>query len=210
MTFTAKADKTKEKLLLCAKAEFLEKGFRNASVREIARAAGLTTGSIYRYFSDKDTLFSAVTQNAMAELDAEYEAMSHAAFAELEKGIPYGKEQGTENISRLFDVIYRYFDEFYLMIVQSEGSSRENFVANLIELETVSTLEYVAQLKQKYDSQYVLEEAGVRALAAACFTSMLAPVRLRMDKESALRHIAFLGEFFTDGWKGIEEKIKQS
>lgn len=32
-----------------AKAEFMEKGFREASLRNIAKSAGVTTGALYGY-----------------------------------------------------------------------------------------------------------------------------------------------------------------
>ena len=42
-----------ENVLRCARQEFLEKGFALASLRDIAKAAGTSTGSIYTRFTDK-------------------------------------------------------------------------------------------------------------------------------------------------------------
>ena len=42
-----------EKILECAKKEFLEKGFEGASLRVIAQEAGTSTNSIYVRFKDK-------------------------------------------------------------------------------------------------------------------------------------------------------------
>lgn len=53
-----------EKVLACAKQEFLEKGFSDASLRNIAAKAGTTTGTIYSRFSDKEGLFSAIVEPA--------------------------------------------------------------------------------------------------------------------------------------------------
>lgn len=39
-----------DKLIECAKAEFLEKGFKDASLRTIAKNAGTSTNSIYVRF----------------------------------------------------------------------------------------------------------------------------------------------------------------
>lgn len=36
-----------------AKAEFMEKGFREASLRNIAKSAGVTTGALYGYYGSK-------------------------------------------------------------------------------------------------------------------------------------------------------------
>ena len=56
---------TKKKILDSAMAEFLEKGFMNASLRTIASNAGLTTGAMYRHFKDKDALFCALVDEAI-------------------------------------------------------------------------------------------------------------------------------------------------
>ena len=42
-----KDESINSKLLECAKAEFMEKGFADASMRTIAERAGVTTGMLY-------------------------------------------------------------------------------------------------------------------------------------------------------------------
>jgi len=47
-----------------ATAVFLEKGYDAASMGEIARAAGVSKGTLYVYFQDKDALFEAIVVKA--------------------------------------------------------------------------------------------------------------------------------------------------
>ena len=47
-----------------AMAVFLEKGYDAASMGEIARAAGVSKGTLYVYFQDKDALFEAIVSEA--------------------------------------------------------------------------------------------------------------------------------------------------
>ena len=49
-----------ERILACAKKEFLQMGFAEASLRVIASEAQTTTGSIYTRFGDKQGLFEAI------------------------------------------------------------------------------------------------------------------------------------------------------
>ena len=42
--------------------EFLEKGFADASLRQIVKNAGVTTGAFYGYYSSKDALFTALVE----------------------------------------------------------------------------------------------------------------------------------------------------
>lgn len=44
--------------------EFVEKGFAAARVEDIARKVGVTKGTVYVYFRDKDALFEAVMEHA--------------------------------------------------------------------------------------------------------------------------------------------------
>lgn len=46
-----------EKVELCAKKEFLEKGYVDASLRTIAAEAGTTTGTIYSHMVEKKDFF---------------------------------------------------------------------------------------------------------------------------------------------------------
>ena len=63
-------NENREKLLECAKKEFLEKGFNKASLRKITSEAGLTTGAVYFFFKDKEGLFGAVVQKPLEMIES--------------------------------------------------------------------------------------------------------------------------------------------
>ena len=56
-----------EKIEACAKKEFLEKGYVDASLRTIAEEADTTTGSIYSRYGGKEGLFSAIVEPVARE-----------------------------------------------------------------------------------------------------------------------------------------------
>ena len=55
-----KSTATLEKIQEAALGEFLDKGFLGASLRQIVKNAGVTTGAFYGYFSSKEALFNAL------------------------------------------------------------------------------------------------------------------------------------------------------
>ena len=57
---------TQQKILEAAKQEFLEKGFQGASLRNIVKTAGVTTGAFYGYYSNKEALFAALVEEHAA------------------------------------------------------------------------------------------------------------------------------------------------
>jgi TetR/AcrR family fatty acid metabolism transcriptional regulator len=50
----------REQIVGAATRVFAERGFRRATTREVARAAGVSEGTIYNYFEDKDALLLAI------------------------------------------------------------------------------------------------------------------------------------------------------
>ena len=53
----------REQIVEAATRVFAEKGFRRATTREVARAAGVSEGTIYNYFEDKDALLMAILES---------------------------------------------------------------------------------------------------------------------------------------------------
>ncbi len=56
----------RDRILLAAASVFAAKGFRSAKLSDIAEQAGLATGSLYKYFENKDALFYAVVTPELA------------------------------------------------------------------------------------------------------------------------------------------------
>lgn len=63
-----KDDLAIDKIMECAKTEFLEKGFEGASMRKVAENAGYTTGMLYGRFADKGELFKAIVKASAEKL----------------------------------------------------------------------------------------------------------------------------------------------
>ena len=67
------AQKLKEELrtaiLEAAREEFLEKGYRNASMRSIAEKAGMTVGNLYRYFPSKEDINHSIVAPTLEKID---------------------------------------------------------------------------------------------------------------------------------------------
>ncbi len=53
-------DKITSEILVSAKKEFLANGFEKASMRVIAKNAGVTTGALYTRYKNKNDIFSAL------------------------------------------------------------------------------------------------------------------------------------------------------
>ncbi len=67
---TSSKDRTHQRLIDAARAEFGDRGIEAATTRCIAKRAGVNEVTLFRHFESKQKLLSAVVQNTSADFDA--------------------------------------------------------------------------------------------------------------------------------------------
>jgi TetR/AcrR family fatty acid metabolism transcriptional regulator len=68
----------RERILRTAEGIFLRRDFHEVRMDDVARAAGVGKGTLYRYFASKDSLFTALVLDGMDQLRGELEAAVRA------------------------------------------------------------------------------------------------------------------------------------
>ena len=80
----------RDELLEIAAELFAEKGFKNTTVRDIADAAGILSGSLYHHFDSKESMVDELLQSFQSELFAAYDeilASEQPARAKIEAAV---------------------------------------------------------------------------------------------------------------------------
>lgn len=193
-----------DRILECAKNEFMEKGFEGASMRAIADNAGYTTGMLYGRFADKSELFNELVKEPADRLYNYYNGVQND-FAHLEPEKQYREmhEYVDAKVDGMLDIVYGNFFEFKLIICKSKGSEYERFVDKLIKIETENTVRFIDELNGAG-----LKVRDVRAdlthmLATAMFNGMFEVVAHDFDKKEARKYNKELQYFFNAGWDKI-------
>jgi AcrR family transcriptional regulator len=65
----------RDELLAIAAGLFAEKGFKNTTVRDIAEAAGILSGSLYHHFDSKESMVDEILRTFQEELFGQYDAI---------------------------------------------------------------------------------------------------------------------------------------
>lgn len=105
---------TLEMIHTAAKAEFMEKGFQAASLRNIVKTAGVTTGAFYGYYDSKEELFAALVDPAYEYMMSRYR-QAHESFENLpmEKQPEQMGKMSAECMNDLLAYSFEHMDEFY-------------------------------------------------------------------------------------------------
>lgn len=195
---------TLERIHTAAKCEFLEKGFINASLRNIVKTAGVTTGAFYGYFSSKGALFASIVEPHAAAVMGRFMTAQtdFAALPKEQQPDHMGKESG-DCISWMIDYMYDHFEDFKILICCSEGTSYETFIHSMVEIEVEYTFRYVDVLKSLGNEIPELDRDLCHMIASGMFEGVFEVIRHDMSKERAKIFVASLREFYTAGWMKI-------
>ncbi len=123
---------TRERLLKCAKQEFLEKGYMKASLRSICKKAGVTTGALYFFFQNKEDLLSAVVEETLKGL---MEIIQSHFFREIDTqartALSGDASEDIDSAKQILHYLYQHYDVVFILLTKSQGSVYETIVQML-------------------------------------------------------------------------------
>lgn len=105
----AQKEATRRRVLDAARELFETVGFEEATVREIARRAGVSVGSVFTTFASKDHILSQVMEERL-----------DALYAELDRMVPQLRGSTADRLRSLFAIHYAF-----------EGSRTRLFLAHI-------------------------------------------------------------------------------
>ncbi len=196
--------KTQAKIIDVAKKEFLDKGFKDASLRGIVKEAGFTQGAFYGYYKDKEELFISIVSEVADGLTEQFKKAQEAHFDLIEEGITkMSRELSTNYLKGFMEYIYDNFDIFKLIICCSDGTKYENYVHDLVELEVKVSSEYYRMLRDMGRLEGEISSNLHHMITSAYFTAVFETVIHDMSREEAEGYINDLAKFFNSGWESI-------
>ena len=199
-----KLSETQKKILEIGKREFLEKGFKSASLRGIVKEAGFTQGAFYGYYPDKEALFTALVSEAADGLIERFKSAQSAHFDLIKKGkTELSRKLSTEYLQLFIGYIYDHFDAFKLVICRSAGTRYEHYIDDLVELEVSITEKYYRLLRTKGKLEGRVSRELHRMITSAYFTAVFETVAHDMPQKKAFDYTKELAVFFNCGWDGI-------
>lgn len=193
---------TREKLIECARQEFLEKGYLKASLRGICQKAGVTTGALYFFFRNKEDLLSAVAGETLRGLNQ----IIRAHFSrEIDTGagtaLTGDASEDIQSAKEIMHYLYRHYDMVLFLLTKSQGSSYEDIAgqfADVLEQHYDQLTEQLAaRLGIPKPDRYLLHWASHMQIDA--FVHLLTHVE---EEEKAMVYIERIVSYLVAGWVG--------
>jgi AcrR family transcriptional regulator len=156
----------REKIVGAARHVFARTGVSKASMREIAHEAGISVGSIYRYFADADALYGAVLAQSLDELavhvKAQVEDRAEARVgrspSDTEADARYASVRNAANA--VFTFYFARPDDAALGLYLHRGLRRAGLGHDTDAMLNAQLQTALMPLRQALKTHFALDEAG--------------------------------------------------
>ena len=195
-----KKDEIENAIITAAKKEFIEKGYKDTSLRSISKISGVSLSNIYNYFSSKDKLFQRILQPVLIEITRTKAFLKN--HSEDEK--TYSMEFHLEILEPVIEFIDRNRDLLKLLMMNSYGSSYENFFDDFTEWYTdlsINTIENICR-KNNHD-QVKINRFVAHNLIAFWVQFLRESLMHNINKNELLKYAKDLMFFTYSGWQGL-------
>jgi AcrR family transcriptional regulator len=189
---TEKARKTCKNILDSAKSVFIEKGFNQVSVKDIAAHAGLGHGTFYLYFSDKKDVFYKLLEQVEDDLYTAFQG-GVDIDAEYKEGLSTYRAL-RKDIAALFESFKRNYD--IIRLSKELASLDPQFAEKYynIRLRLIERTERIidrSPLQKHVDSKIAaVAIAGMIESTAEEWLNLNNPHRIEMDFDRLLSTIS--------------------
>lgn len=184
--------------------EFLEKGFQGASLRNIVKEAGVTTGAFYGYYKSKEELFDALVKEH-ADYAMHLFCQAQSDFKELpqEQQVLRMDDFGGVCMQQMLEYAYDHLDAFRLILCAADGTKYENFIHEMVEGEIAGTYTFLEVLRQLGYAVKPLNPHLEHFITSGMFSAFFELIIHRVPKDEAMLCAEELHAFYTAGWRKI-------
>ena len=195
---------TLEKIHTAARTEFLQKGYQGASLRNIVKMAGVTTGALYGYYDSKEALFAALVEEPYRHV---LETYRNAVFGfeamRPEDQVSQMGETGKKCMRELLTYMEARRPEFHLILECAEGTPYAGLIDELVMLEVTATERYCEVLRGLGNTVPEIDRRLEHMLVTGMMNAYCEIIIHDMPEADARRYVEELGDFYTAGWLKI-------
>ena len=195
---------TLEKIIPCAKKEFLDKGFERASMRKIAADADMSAAGLYRHFESKEAMFEALVLPAVKGIKELLLSMRDT-FSELPGDIQKKavSDYSNDKFPLFIEYIYEHLDVFKLLTTCADGTPYANFIHDLVEVDVEYNLKFIEATGNDVLTSGRCTPELMHILSSAFYSGIFEVVIHDMTRKDADDHIERLRRFFAAGWNAL-------
>ena len=188
-----------DRITKAAFGEFFDKGYRGASLRKIAEAAGVTVGAIQIRYRSKDELFVCLLKPFLDDIDTVFEDTKADYFAEGDTDTLTRLQASMKKESAaIVRLIFDHYESAILLLCRSAGSSLENYFDAIVQRKIKESISFFRSVDFPF-----IDERLLGLLISAQFDSYRRIVTECPDRETAEAYTDAMMTYHFGGWTAL-------
>lgn len=163
---------TREKIIQAALEVFADKGLHGATVVEIAKAAGITGGALYRYFDSKEEVFQAVV---------EAHSMTMQVLDMVRELVPELEPKTALKFIARGTFLFVYSDWDFIRMVIGEAVKNPEAASPFLDKVLFPARDFVRECIELWREKGLLKDAVDPVIATSAFLGMLGYMLVEKD-----------------------------
>lgn len=194
-------DNIYKSILKAARKEFIKNGFKEASMRTIAKDADVGLSNIYNYFKNKDEIFLEIVTPARNRLFAFVEEKHTEKYIDFNFMSTIHYQDDT--VETYIHLLLKYKVELRLLLFHSQGSSMANFREELTEYLTDVSNNHNRLVKKHYPEMNEVSPFFTHALCAFMVSIVGEIITHDLDREKIREFFREYFRFQIAGWRKL-------
>jgi len=184
-----------------ARKEFMKKGFKDTSMRKIAKNANVGLSNIYNYFRNKDEIYSAIVKpakEAIFTFITEGNSEKNYEFCNMSESGHFDAD-----VMAYIEMIEKYKEEYRLLFYHSHGSSFSNFRNELTDHMSKVSFNYMGVEKQHNAEAKEISPFFIHIMASWAVSILGEVVIHKLEKQKIRDFFWEYLRFQHAGWKEL-------
>ncbi len=188
---------TKARILEVSRDLFFSKGFHETSIREIAKAVGISSGAIYKHFDNKENILYEIVEPHVSNW---WKVCDSETAIFKENIIRFKKNEiGFEQLANN-EAIWKF------IFLYSKGTKYEYFLDELVEWEYNITIDMLNLIYEDKEYFKFASEKEFKYIIRTSFEAVFYTFKLDIEKKERRRIIKILHNIYTPYWNDIFSK----
>lgn len=197
-------EQTHENILISARAQFMEKGFADASIRKICTDAGVTNGAFYSHFSSKEDLFCSIVKPSIEGLSDIYDDETES-FLEINgpEDVIKAFRDAYKSLDKLIGYVCDHREDFVLILEAGRGTAFENFQDGLIESEVESMKSFFEVSKKFIKNKENISDNIIKMGSSFLISTVFEGLKKGMSAGEIIHETKLVSDYCAAGYKCV-------
>ena len=191
---------TKELILKVSKEEFINNGYNNTSLRDIAKKCHITPTAIYRHFINKEDIFNEILKPLFTYFNEITNIIETTDYKLLEDKNPSDVWDFEREGNFYFNLLFGEFNDLVKLLIKEKKIWFKNYIVNY---EFEETIKYINEMKKCNYKINSFNEISFRILLDSYLEAYISLLNMNVDDEKLKEVCGEINKFYTIGFRKL-------